>query len=271
MKKVASINVNDLHISTRRPVALVTGGSRGVGAVTVLALARAGYNVVINYRNKARRAEAVAVDARRAGATALVIQADITDRDAVIAMMGRIEAEFGQLDALILNASGGMEKDLIVADPDYPMRINRDAPMTLLEQAHQIFASGGVIVHVTSHLAHFYGRVEQLPAYEPVAASKHAGEIALIAAIPDLARRGIRLAIISGDLIEDTIVPQLMERAAPGLIAGRRAQVGSLPTTADMAKAIVDAVRSDALSTGSVIYVGETNLTALAAPDKGSS
>ena len=263
--------MNDSLAGISRPVALVTGGSRGVGAATVLALAEAGYNVVINYRNKARRAEAVATDARRAGATSLVVQADITDPDSVIAMMSQIRAEFGQLDALILNASGGMEKDLILADPDYPMRINRDAPMALVEQALPLFAAGGVVVHVTSHLAHFYGQVEQLPAYEPVAASKHAGEVALLAAEPDLNRRGVRLAIVSGDLIEDTIVPQLMERAAPGLIAGRRAQVEMLPTTADMAKAIVQAVRNDALPTGSVIYVGETNLPAVETSDSARS
>ena len=160
-----------------------------------------------------------------------------------------------------LRPAGGF--DLIMADPDYPRRINVDAPINLLELSRPLLKPGAVVVHVTSHLAHFHGQVEQLPAYEPVAASKHAGEIALLYRMPDLARDGIRLAIVSGDLIEDTIVPQLMERAAPGLIAGRRAQVGSLPTMADMAKAIVTVVQDGELATGSVIYVGQTNLPAL--------
>ncbi len=205
----------------------------------------------------------MADEARRSGAVALVQQADITDRNAIAAMMARIGEQFGRIDALILNASGGMEKDLILADPDYPQRINVDAPMNLLDLAGPLLQRGAVVVHVTSHLAHFYGQIEQLPAYEPVAASKHAGEIALLARMPDLTRNGVRLAIVSGDLIEDTIVPQLMERTAPGLIAGRRAQVGSLPTMADMAIAIVTAVQDSQLATGSVIYVGETYLPAL--------
>ncbi|MGI8916741.1 MAG: SDR family NAD(P)-dependent oxidoreductase, partial [Chloroflexota bacterium] len=61
-----------------RPVALVTGGSRGIGAATALALADAGYDVIITYRNKAARAEEVAAALRERGAAALAIGADIT-------------------------------------------------------------------------------------------------------------------------------------------------------------------------------------------------
>jgi hypothetical protein len=113
---------------------------------------------------------------------------------------------------------------------------------------------------VTSHLAHFYGRIEQPPVYEPVARSKHAGEAALTALAPDLARSGLRLAIVSGDLIEDTIVPRLMDRVTPGLIAGRRAQAGALPTTADMADAIVRAALEASMPTGTVLFVGDGEL-----------
>ena len=172
MKKDVDINEQQSCTSTIRPVALVTGSSRGVGAATVLAFAKAGYDVVINYRNKARRAEAVADDARRSGAAALVLRADITDREHIASMMTRIAARFGRIDALILNASGGMEKDLIRLDPNYPRRVNHDAPLNLLEMALPLLAPGAVVVHVTSHLAHFHGQVAQLPAYEPVAADR---------------------------------------------------------------------------------------------------
>jgi NAD(P)-dependent dehydrogenase (short-subunit alcohol dehydrogenase family) len=234
-------------------VALVTGGSRGVGAATVDLLARAGADVVVNYRNKAARAEQVAEAARAHGVRALPIQADITDRADVAAMLAQVE----RLDVLVLNASGGMEKDLVAANPAYPMAINRDAPLLLLELARPLMPRGSVVIHVTSHLAHFYGRVDQVPEYEPVAESKHAGEAALLALAPELARDGIRVAIVSGDLIEDTIVPRLMERARPGLIERRRGEAGSLPTTRDMAEAIVRAAEDDALPTGHVLYVGD--------------
>jgi NAD(P)-dependent dehydrogenase (short-subunit alcohol dehydrogenase family) len=234
-------------------LALVTGGSRGVGAATVRALAEAGADVVVNCRNKAARAEAVAAEARALGARAWPVPADITDRAQVAAMVAHLD----RIDVLVLNASGGMERDLTAARPNYPMAINRDAPLILVELARPRMSRGAVIVHVTSHLAHFYGRVDQIPEYEPVAASKRAGEDALLALVPALARDGIRLAIVSGDLIEDTIVPRLMERQRPGLIAARRAQAGALPTTRDMAEAIVRAAADGALPSGHVVYVGD--------------
>jgi NAD(P)-dependent dehydrogenase (short-subunit alcohol dehydrogenase family) len=234
-------------------VALVTGGSRGVGAATVELLARAGADVVVNYRNKAARAEAVAEAARGLGVRARTAQADITDRSQLSSMLSALAA----LHVLVLNASGGMEKDLVAANPAYPMAVNRDAPLVLLELARPSMPPGSVVVHVTSHLAHFYGRVDQIPEYEPVAESKHAGERALLAMKDELARDGIRVAVVSGDLIEDTIVPRLMERARPGLIETRRGQAGSLPTTRDMAEAIVRAVEDDSLPTGHVLYVGD--------------
>ena len=241
-------------------VALVTGGSRGVGAATVEALARAGAHVVVNYRNKAKRGEEVAAAARALGVRSIALQADITDPGQNARMVERTRAELGRLDVLVLNASGGMEKELVAADPGYPMRINRDAPLDLVAAARGLMPPGGAIVHVTSHLAHFYGRVEQIRVYEPVAESKHAGEQALLAMAPELARAGLRLAIVSGDLIEDTIVPRLMDRRSPGLIERRRAEAGTLPTTADMAEAIVRAAADDALPMGAVLFVGDAEL-----------
>jgi 3-oxoacyl-[acyl-carrier protein] reductase len=234
-------------------VALVTGGSRGVGAAAVGALARAGADVVVNCRNKVERAERVARAARALGVRALVAPADITDPDQVETMLARVRDELGRLDVLVLNASGGMERER-ADDRDYPTRVNRDAPLALVRRARPLMGPGSVVIHVTSHLAYLYGRIEQIPEYEPVAASKHAGEHALRALIPELAAAGLRLAVVSGDLIEDTIVPQLMDRRRPGLIDTRRQQVGSLPTTADMAAAIVRAA-VEPLPSGQTLFV----------------
>jgi hypothetical protein len=65
-----------------------------------------------------------------------------------------------------------------------------------------------------------------LPAYEPVAASKHAGELAVRGFIPMLAAKGVRLLAATGDLIEGTITAKLLERAAPGLAVARGATCG---------------------------------------------
>jgi 3-oxoacyl-[acyl-carrier protein] reductase len=87
-----------------RLVGLVTGGSRGIGRSTALALAGAGYDVVINYASSRAAAETVAKEAGDLGARAVLAQADVADEGAVTAMAGRVRSEFGRLDALVNNA-----------------------------------------------------------------------------------------------------------------------------------------------------------------------
>lgn len=117
---------------------------------------------------------------------------------------------------------------------------------------------GSVIVFVTSHLAHFYGEKEVMPEYEPVAASKKAGEVELRAMVPELEQAGVRVAVVSGDLIDGTITPKLLDRMRPGIITQRREEAGWLPTTEDFASSIVLATSRDDLISGATIYVGST-------------
>ncbi|MGH2498896.1 MAG: hypothetical protein ACRDF0_02210 [Candidatus Limnocylindria bacterium] len=133
------------------------------------------------------------------------------------------------------------------------MVINRDAQLLVLDRALPLLRPGASVVHVTSHWAHLYGRVAQLPEYEPVARSKHAGELALRAREEELRRRGIRLLVVTGDLVEGTITARLLERAAMGL-AEQRPVV--LPSPARMAKAIVDASLDRSLPSGHTVAVG---------------
>jgi NAD(P)-dependent dehydrogenase (short-subunit alcohol dehydrogenase family) len=248
----------------RRQAALVTGGSRGIGAATARALAAHGYDVAFTYRNKKTRADRVAAGVSALGVRALAVQSDITHSDEMAALYARIAEWSGRLDALILNASGGMERDLLAADPTYPMRINRDAQIMALDAALPLMKEGGVVVFVTSHWAHLYGQVEQIPAYEPVAESKHAGEVALRVRIDELAARGIRLVVVTGDLIEGTITPKLLERTAPGLEQDRRAALGPLPTAEEMGRMIADAAVDPALPSGHIIVIGAPLDTVLA-------
>ena len=118
---------------------------------------------------------------------------------------------------------------------------------------------GGAIVFVTSHLAHFYGRKPVYSAYEGIAASKKAGEDELRSRIPQFEARGIRLAIVSGDMIEGTITPKLLERTQRGVIESRRAQAGALPTVQEFAAAIVDAAPDASRPNGHVSFVGPTD------------
>ena len=89
---------------TERKKALVTGGATGIGRSAVLALAKAGYDIAINYATSAKGAQATDAEAQALGAKTLLVQCDVADDTAVRAMMKTIEAEFGHLDALINNA-----------------------------------------------------------------------------------------------------------------------------------------------------------------------
>lgn len=228
--------------------ALVTGSSRGIGADTVKFLAQAGAKVVVNYRNKEARAiklvDAIAAD----GGTAIAVGADLTDEASRQQLFSTIEREYGGLDVLVLNASGGMESGL---GEDYALKLNRDAQVETLKGALELMRDGGRVVFVTSHQAHFIRTTPTMQEYEAVASSKRAGEDALLALVPDLTERGVEFVVVSGDMIEGTITATLLDRLNPGAIAARREEAGKLYNVqefaAEVTKAVVEPVPADNL------------------------
>jgi NAD(P)-dependent dehydrogenase (short-subunit alcohol dehydrogenase family) len=227
-------------------VALVTGSSRGIGADTIRYFAEAGADVVINFRNKAPRAEKLAAEVRALGRRALVVGADLTDPASVADMIDAVKNEFGGLDILVLNASGGMESNM---GEDYALRLNRDAQVNVLQTALPVLREGGRIVFVTSHQAHFIRTTPTMPEYEPVALSKRAGEDALRELIPSIEEHGVGFVVVSGDMIEGTITATLLERANPGAISQRRESAGRLYNVsefaAEVAQAAVEPIPAD--------------------------
>ncbi|WP_336650884.1 SDR family oxidoreductase [Leucobacter sp. MMO-125] len=227
-------------------LALVTGSSRGIGADTVRYFAEAGADVVVNFRNKAPRAEKLAAQLRELGVRALVQGADLTDPQSVAAMMDAVREEFGGLDVLVLNASGGMEGGM---EEDYALKLNRDAQLAVLDAALPLMGEGSRVVFVTSHQAHFIRTTPTMPEYEGVALSKRAGEDALRERIPALEERGIGFTVVSGDMIEGTVTATLLNRLSPGAIEERREQAGKLYNVsefaAEVARAAVDPVPAD--------------------------
>jgi 3-oxoacyl-[acyl-carrier protein] reductase len=231
-------------------VALVTGASRGIGAEVARLLGAAGVHVLVNYREKAKRAHTVVDEIRAAGGHASAVDADVCDEAQVEALLAAIDERFDALDVLVLNASGGLERG---AEPGYAMSLNRDAQLRLVTLALPLMPPGARIVFVTSHQAHFYP-VKPVPdGYEPIAQSKRAGEDALLAAKPALAERGIELKVVSGDMIDGTIIVRLLQRKDPAAVETRRDQ-GPLPTVEEFATEITRAaMQSDVPET---TYVG---------------
>lgn len=235
--------------------ALVTGSSRGIGADTVSLLAAAGASVVVNFRNKENRALKLVTAIEANGGTAIAIGADLTDSTSRSALFATIAKQWGSLDILVMNASGGMEAGMAA---DYAMQLNRDAQRDLLEEALVLLAPGSRVVFVTSHQAHFIQTVETMAEYLPVALSKRAGEDALREMIPRLTELGIEFVVVSGDMIEGTITATLLERANPGAIGARKEAAGRLYNVAEFAGEIALAV-VEPVPSNHTRYVGDVS------------
>jgi 3-oxoacyl-[acyl-carrier protein] reductase len=87
--------------------ALVTGGARGIGRATALALARAGADVIVNYRVNKEAADSVVAEIRKLNRRSHSVQADVRNPDQINAMFDRLDEHFGKLDILINNAATG--------------------------------------------------------------------------------------------------------------------------------------------------------------------
>ena len=139
-------------------IALVTGGATGIGRATVLALAREGAVVAINYSKSAAEAEETARLAERAGARALTVQADVTREPQVRAMIDRVARELGGLDCLVNNAGWTARvphrqlDDLTDEIWDRVFATNLRAPFYCVRAAvpHMERRGGGAVVNVTS-------------------------------------------------------------------------------------------------------------------------
>lgn len=108
-------------------VALVTGGSRGIGRAVALALAEAGAAVAVNYRERAREAADVVEAIRGKGGRAMAIGADVSRSGDVTAMVAAVERDLGQVDILVNNAGIGLIRgldDLTEADFDLTIAVN---------------------------------------------------------------------------------------------------------------------------------------------------
>jgi len=108
-------------------VALVTGGSRGIGRAVALALAAAGADVAVNYRDRATEAEEVVAAILASGRRSVAVAADVSDGDAVVRMMSRIEDDLGTVDVLVNNAGIAIIRgvdDLTEAEFDLTLAVN---------------------------------------------------------------------------------------------------------------------------------------------------
>ncbi len=137
-------------------VALVTGGSRGIGAAIALRLAEDGADVVLTYHGEAQRAEEVVAKITAMGRTGLALRADSADPQAVHGVVAAVAERFGRLDVLVNNAGVGVLGpigELAAADVDRVLEVNVRAPFLFAQAASAHLADGARIVTIGSCIA----------------------------------------------------------------------------------------------------------------------
>lgn len=213
-----------------RPVMLVTGGSRGIGASVCRLAARAGYDLVVNYARDEAAALRVVSDVERAGGRAIAVKADMGGPDEIEALFEAAD-ELGPLAALVNNAGIVDETATLVEMSaerlERMWRINLTAPFLCAREAVRRMSTarggrGGTIVNVSSVAAKLGGPGQ----YIDYAASKGAIDTMTVGLAKEVVAEGIRVCAVRPGIIDTDIhasggQPDRVARLGPTLPMGR--------------------------------------------------
>jgi 3-oxoacyl-[acyl-carrier protein] reductase len=216
----------------RGRVALVTGGSRGIGAAISNELAEAGAGVAVNYRERADAANELVEQLRKAGRRAIAVQADVSRADAVTSMVERIKTELGPIGILINNAGIAITRgldDLTEADFDRTIAVNLKSVFLCTQAILPMMRAGkwGRIVNVSSGAARGAGAIG--PHYN---ASKAGIEGLTRGYAARLVKEGITVNAVAPSLIETE-----MMKGQANLVS--RIPLGRLGKPQEVAKAVM--------------------------------
>ena len=186
--------------SLKGKLALVTGGSRGIGHAISLKLASEGADIIVNFFRKKSTAEFTAQEIRNKGVSAHLIKANVGEPEEIDRMFNEIEAKFGRLDILINNAASGVARaalDLDIRGWDWTMNINARAFLLCAQRAAMLMTGGGKMVSISS-----LGSRMVLPIYTAVGVSKAALEALTRYLAIELAPKGIQVNGIAAGAVE---------------------------------------------------------------------
>ena len=242
------------------PIVLITGGARGIGAATALLAAQKGYAVAVNYQAHSRAADEVVRQIRASSGQAIAVQADIASESQVMAMFEQVDAQLGQLTALVNNA-GVIDVPARVDEMGFE-RLKRMFEINVLgsflcareavrRMSTRHGGSGGAIVNVSSAAA----RLGAAGQYVDYAASKGAIDTFTLGLAREVAAEGIRVNAVRPGIIDTDIhasggQPDRASQLAPTLPLQRAG------TAQEVAQAIVWLLSNESsYSTGSLLDV----------------
>lgn len=229
-------------MSDMRPVLLVTGGSRGIGAAISLSAARLGWAVVVNYASNKSAADKVVGSIRDAGGKACAAQGDVGTTDGIASIFSVVDKQFGRLDGLVNNAGVvDMPQRIDEMSPerlDRMLRINVTGSILCAAEAVRRMSirhggKGGAIVNMSS-MAAVLGSAGQ---YVDYAASKGAIDSFTIGLARELATESVRVNAVRPGIVDTEI------HASGGLPDRVRDMSSAIPLQrAGTAQEIADAV-----------------------------
>jgi len=199
--------------STNR-VALVTGGSRGIGAAIAKRLAADGANVAITYTKGADAAASVVKEIERNGAKAIAIQADATDAAAVEAAVEKTVATLGQLDVLVNNAGTAIPKkfeETTLEEIDHMFSLNVRGALVATQAALKHMKNGGRIIMIGSCV----GERNMTPGLAAYSATKGAIKMFTQGLSREVGDRGITVNNVQPGPIDTDLNPAAGDWAAP--------------------------------------------------------
>jgi 3-oxoacyl-[acyl-carrier protein] reductase len=154
-------------------VAVVTGSSKGIGAATAVAFAKAGYDVAINYRSDDKAAQGVAAEAQKAGANTLIVKADVFTETGVKKLFDEIKDRYKRIDVLVNNAGLAEEpafEKLNAADITEALSANFTSALLCTQAALPLMQTGSIL-YCSSVYGLDYGGNPGLPVYSAAKAA----------------------------------------------------------------------------------------------------
>ena len=226
-----------------RPVVIVTGGGRGIGAAVSRGAAERGFDVCVNYASDRAAADETARSCEAAGARAITEQADVSDEAAVRRLFATTVAELGRVDALVNNAAVvfplGRVEDLTLDRIRRTFEVNVYGAMLCAREAVRRMSTahgggGGVIVNLSSAAA----RLGSPNAYVEYAASKAAVDTLTLGLAQEVIRDGIRVVGVRPGIVDTDIH---VAAGGPDRLSGLAATtpIGRAATVEEIANAVV--------------------------------